>query len=143
MNSTKEDKIFLDSNIIIYAYDKTAGNKCDIANQILVDLWNIGNGIISTQVLSEFFVNVTRKIRTPLNAIQAKEIVKDLLKWQVVVNYGNSILNVIDLQIKYKYSFWDSMILQSAISSDAKILLSEDFSHGQTIEGVKIENPFL
>ena len=87
-----EDKVFLDTNIIIYAYDLTAGEKHKIAKKIVLDLWNSGLGIISTQVLQEFFVIATQKIPKPLDIKIAKEIMRDLLKWNVVVNDGESIL---------------------------------------------------
>jgi predicted nucleic acid-binding protein len=136
------DKIFLDTNIIIYAYDSTAGEKYKKAKKILADLWVSGLGIVSTQVLQEFFVNVTKKIPNPLNIKLAKEIVADLLKWDVVVNDGESILKSVEIILKYKYSFWDAMIIEAAIKGGAVLLLSEDLSDGQKIKGVTIKNPF-
>ena len=100
-----EDKTFIDTNIIIYAYDVTAGKKHEVAGNILADLWNSGLGMISTQVLQEFFVNVVGKIPKPLDKHQAKEIVKDLLKWHVVVNTGDSIIEAIDISLKFGYAF--------------------------------------
>ena len=136
------DKIFLDTNIIIYAYDSTAGEKYKKAKKILADLWVSGLGIVSTQVLQEFFVNVTKKNPNPLNIKLAKEIVADLLKWDVVVNDGESILKSVEIILKYKYSFWDAMIIEAAIKGGAVLLLSEDLSDGQKIKGVTIKNPF-
>lgn len=72
----KDGKIFVDTNIIVYAYDTSAGEKYNKAVEIMKELWNAGHGIISTQVLQEFFVNVTRKIKQPLDVITAKAIVK-------------------------------------------------------------------
>ena len=137
-----DDKVFLDTNIIIYAYDLTAGEKHEVAKKIILDLWDSGLGTISTQVLQEFFVIVTRKIPKPLATKLAKEIIKDLLKWNVVVNDGESILEAVNILLRYKYSFWDSMIIEAAIKSGAGILLTEDLSDGQTINGVTIMNPF-
>ena len=136
------NKIFLDTNIIIYAYDSTAGEKHKKANKIVADLWVSGLGIVSTQVLQEFFVNVTKKIPTPLSIKPAKEIVADLLKWDVVINDGESILESVELVLKYKYSFRDSMIIEAAIKGGAVLLLSEDLSDGQKIKGTTIKNPF-
>jgi predicted nucleic acid-binding protein len=136
------DRIFVDTNVIIYAYDVTAGEKHMAAGAILMDLWDSGLGITSTQVLQEFFVNVVQKIPNPLDEIQAKGIVKDFLKWQVVVNGGDMIIEAIDIQLKYGYSFWDSMIIESAITGGADFLLSEDLQNGQVISGVTIKNPF-
>ena len=137
-----EDKIFIDTNIIIYAYDVTAGNKHKVAASILNDLWDSGFGVISTQVLQEFFVNVVQKIPRPIDKKLAKEIVRDFLKWHVVVNNGDSILDAIDICVKFGYSFWDSMIIEAAIKGDAAVLMSEDLQDGQVISGVTITNPF-
>lgn len=137
------DKVFLDTNIITYAYDISAGEKHSIANKILIDLWDSGNGVLSTQVLQEFFVSVTGKIQKPLDVIRAKEVVSDLLRWDVVVNDGESVLKAIGIHHRHHYSFWDSMIIQAAIKGNAAALLSEDFSDGRTINGMRIKNPFL
>jgi predicted nucleic acid-binding protein len=135
-------KIFLDTNVIIYAYDVSAGEKREKAQKIMLDLWESGQGLLSIQVLQEFFVNVTQKIPQPLALKTAKQIVDDLLTWEVVVNDGDSILEAIELLSIHKYSFWDSLIIQAAIKGGASLLLSEDLSGGQTLGGVTIKNPF-
>jgi predicted nucleic acid-binding protein len=137
-----EDKTFLDTNIIIYAYDVTAGKKQKVARDILADLWNSGLGVVSTQVLQELFVNVVQKIPKPMEKQQAKKIIRDFLKWHVVVNTGDSIIEAIDICLKSGYSFWDSMIIQAALTGGAAVLISEDFQDGQRINGVTIRNPF-
>ena len=137
-----EDKAFIDTNIFIYAYDATAGEKHRTAGEILTNLWNSGLGVISTQVLQEFFVNVVQKIPKPIDKQQAKEIVRDFLKWHVVVNTGDSIIEAIDICLKFGYSFWDSMIIEAAITGGAAVLISEDLQDGQVISGVTIRNPF-
>jgi len=141
-NFMPDDKVFLDTNIIIYAYDLTAGEKHKIAKKIVLDLWDSGLGTISTQVMQEFFVTATQKIPKPLGTKLAKEIMRDLLKWNVVVNDGESILEAVNILLRYNYSFWDSMIIEAAIKSGAGILLTEDLSDGQIINGVTIKNPF-
>jgi predicted nucleic acid-binding protein len=137
------DKIFVDTNIIIYAYDVSAGNKHKTAKTIMMDLWDSGRGIISIQVLQEFFVNITKKVSKPLEIKSAKDIIKDFLKWEVVIIDGESLLEAIEIHARYKYSFWDSMVLQAAQKGGAIILLSEDLKDGQTIDGVTIKNPFM
>ena len=136
------DRVFLDTNIIIYAYDSSAGEKHKTANGILAEAWDSGNGVLSTQVLQEFFVSATKRIQKPLPVNIAKEIVNDLMSWNIVVNDGESVLKAIDLHQRYHHSFWDSMIIQAAIKSNAVFLLSEDLSDGQIIKGVTIRNPF-
>jgi predicted nucleic acid-binding protein len=136
------DKVFLDTNILIYAFDTSAGEKYRISSNIMTELWKSGLGVISTQVLQEFFVIVTRKIQKPLKVHLAKEIINDLLKWEVVINDGESILSAIYMHLKYKYSFRDSMIIDAALQGGATVLYSEDLSDGQIIDGVTIKNPF-
>jgi predicted nucleic acid-binding protein len=138
-----EDRIFIDTNVLIYAYDATAGEKHTAAANLLIDLWNSRLGVVSTQVLQEFFVNVVQKIQKPIDKRLAKEIVQDLLKWHVVVINGEAILDAIDIGTRYRYSFWDAMIIESAIRGGAKILMTEDLQDGQDISGVTIKNPFV
>lgn len=136
------DKVFVDTNVLIYAYNISAGGKHEAAVKIMDELWRSGQGSLSTQVLQEFFVVVTKKIPCPLDIKSAKDIIKDMLKWDVVINNGECILEAINIHKRYKYSFWDSMIIGAAIRADAGLLLSEDLSDSQVIEGVKIKNPF-
>ncbi len=139
----KEDKVFLDTNILVYAHDISAGEKHKIALEIMENLWDSGLGILSTQVLQEFFSIATKKIPQPLSIRSAKEVISVLLAWDVVINDGNSILEAIDIYEQQKYSFWDSLIIQAAIKGNASLLLSEDLPGGKTIEGLKIETPFI
>lgn len=137
------DKVFLDTNIIVYAYDLSNKEKHAKAIEIIEELWASGLGVVSTQVLQEFFFTVTKKIAHPLHIKAAQEIIKDFLKWDVVVNNGDSIVEAIEIYQKYKYSFWDSLIITSAMRGSVNLLISEDFSHGQIINGIKITNPFM
>jgi len=138
-----EDKIFLDTNIVVYGYDRTAAAKHEIAKAILIDLWNSGHGMVSTQVLQEFFVSATRKIPKTLSAKEARGIVADFLGWEVVVVNGERILEAIEIHEKHRFSFWDSMILSAAISGGAGILYTEDLQNGFAIGGVTVRNPFV
>lgn len=137
-----DDKTFVDTNIIIYAYDVTAGVKHQTARRILKELWESGLGVLSTQILQEFFVNVVQKIPKPIDVDRAEYIVKDFLAWEIVVNDGPAVLEAITICKKYKYSFWDSLVINAAVKGGAKIILTEDLSEGQVIEGIRIQNPF-
>ncbi|MGA2362067.1 MAG: PIN domain-containing protein [Candidatus Aminicenantales bacterium] len=139
----KENRIFLDTDILVYAYDSSAGRKHEIAKDLAIGLWRSGGGLLSTQVLQEFFVTVTKKIKAPMNAGLAREIVEDMLTWDVIVNDGDSILQAIDLRTREKLSFWDALIIAAAIRAEAQILLSEDLPHGRSIGNVTIRDPFL
>jgi predicted nucleic acid-binding protein len=138
----KGDRIFIDTNVIVYAYDVSAGDKHRIASGIMTELWDSELGLISTQVLQEFYVTVTSKIPKALDPGSAGEIISDLLKWDTVVNDGEAILDAINIQSESGLSFWDSMIITAAISGGAALLYSEDLNEGQVIRGVEIRNPF-
>jgi predicted nucleic acid-binding protein len=138
----KGDKTFLDTNVLLYAFDRESVKKHPIARDIVEDLWRSGTGILSTQVLQEFFVNVTKKIAVPVPLRTARGIVLDFLKWKVVVNDGGALVSAIDIQAEYGYSFWDALILQAALEGGVTFLLSEDLKDGQRIQGVTIRNPF-
>jgi predicted nucleic acid-binding protein len=142
MNYTK-GKFFVDTNLLVYAYDSSAGKKWKTSLEVLSLLWTHRTGVLSTQVIQELFVSLTQKVKNPILPETAKEIISDLLRWPLVVNDGGNILRAIDLQIKYHFSFWDSLILQAAMASKSEFLLSEDFQDGQVIESVMIINPFL
>ena len=142
MNYTK-GKFFVDTHLLVYAYDSSAGKKWKTSLEVLSLLWTHRTGVISTQVIQELFVSLTQKVKNPIRPEMAKEIISDLVQWPLVVNDGKNILRAIDLQIKYHLSFWDSLILQAAITSKSEFLLSEDFQDGQVIESVTIVNPFL
>ena len=135
-------KVFLDANILVYAHDISAGTKHDVARDMMAGLWKRGGGVLSTQVLQEFYVNVTQKLPKPIDVSVAQKVIGDLLSWEVVVNDGKSILNAIVLQKRYKYSFWDSLIIHAALQVGATVLMTEDLSTGQKIKGMTIENPF-
>lgn len=135
-------KTFVDTNVIVYAYDTTAGEKHIRARKIMMDLWRTGGGMISTQVLQELYVTLTRKIPRRLKAPQAGEIVEDLLTWDVAVNDGEAILQAIGLETREKLSFWDALVVVAAARGGAEVLLSEDLADGRTLAGVRVRNPF-
>lgn len=134
---------FVDTNIFLYAYDRDAGNKHRHARQVLVELWNAGNGCLSTQVLQEFFVNVTKKIRQPLSTAMAREIMHTYLPWIRVVTDGEMVIRAAEIADTWQISFWDGMIIAAAERTGATELLSEDLQNGQRIAGLLVTNPFI
>jgi len=136
-------KTFVDTNVLVYAHDRGAGPKRERALTLLETLWNRGQGALSTQVLQEFYVNVRRKAVKPVSVKQARDLVTNYLAWNPVVNDGATMLEAIDLEQRYKLSFWDSMIVVAAMKSGAVTLCSEDFSHGQKFGTVQVVNPFI
>lgn len=135
------DKFFVDTNILMYAHDTSAGAKHERAKALLEELWRDRSGVVSTQVLQELAVNLRRKTAKPLDAKATREVIADYLAWDVVTNTGESILEALDLEERYRISFWDALIVQAAERSGASILYSEDLSEGQTYASVRILNP--
>lgn len=135
-------KVFVDTNVLVYAYDRGAGSKHEIALSHVEKLWLEGNGVISTQVLQELYVNVRRKAQKPISIDQARALISDYLAWDPVVNDGASLLEAIDAERRYKLSFWDSLIVVAAQKSGASVLLTEDFNDGQKFGPVQVQNPF-
>lgn len=137
-----KDKVFLDTNIIVYAHDRSSREKHAVAREIMDHLWESRKGVISVQVLQEFFVCVTKKIGKPLHLKNARTILEYLSTWDVVVNDKYITLKAIDLQEKYQFSFWDSLVIQAAIQGKARILFSENLADDQVVKDIKILNPF-
>ena len=136
-------KAFVDTNVLVYAYDRSAGAKRDLARDLLEALWNEGRGVLSTQVLQEFYVNIRRKTRPPVSQEVARALVADYLVWDPIVNDGATVLEAIDVGHRYQLSLWDALIVVAARRGDASVLYSEDLNHGQTFGSVQVLNPFL
>jgi predicted nucleic acid-binding protein len=138
-----DSRSFIDTNVLVYAYDTTAGAKRERARSLLADLWRSGDGCLSVQVLQEFFVNVTRKVPRPLDPEPAAAIIADLSRWRVHSPDAGDVLAAVDLHRRDGISFWDAMILRSASTLGCRTLYSEDLNHGQRYDGVQVRNPFV
>lgn len=136
------ERIFVDSDVLIYAYDSQAGVKRDLSRARLDELWHLGTGVMSVQVLQEFFSNATRKLKKPLDIAKAREIVSLYSEWVAMPTAAKEVSRAADIMSLYRLSFWDSMILAAAETSGAALLLSEDMQHDQIVAGIRIENPF-
>jgi predicted nucleic acid-binding protein len=134
-------RYFVDTNVLMYAHDSAAGVRHDRAKALIETLWRERSGVLSTQVLQEFAVNLRRKTVRPVDTKKVREIVKDYLSWRVVVNDGESILAALDIEERYRISFWDALVIQSAQVAEAEILYSEDLSDGQLYGSVRVVNP--
>jgi predicted nucleic acid-binding protein len=133
---------FVDTNVLVYAYDAAAGQKHDAAKALLQTLWQSRHGCLSVQVLQEFYVTVTQKVASPYNANEAAKIIEDLRVWRIHAPAVTDVLAAIDLQTRYQLSFWDAMILHSANSLGCKVVWTEDLNEGQTINQTMIRDPF-
>ncbi|HVH88052.1 MAG TPA: PIN domain-containing protein, partial [Terriglobales bacterium] len=135
------DKYFIDTNVLMYAHDASAGAKHERAKALVEELWRNRTGVVSTQVLQELALNLRKKAGRPLDAKATREIISDYLTWQVVVNGGESILEALDLEAGFQISFWDALVIQSAYASGAEVLYSEDLTDGQAYGAVRVINP--
>ena len=133
---------FVDTNILVCAEDRDARAKHGIARDLVLELWNAREGVLSVQVLQEFYVNVTLKVKKPVTSAKALDIIEEYLTWTVVENTGRLLVEAIALQQRAKLSFRDSLIVQAAIEAGCARLYSEDLQPGQTFGSVTIVNPF-
>ena len=134
---------FVDTNILVYAYDQTAGRKFERSRELMERLWDTGEGVVSSQVLQEFYVTVTAKIPNPLKPREARQIISDLGTWRVAVLDTRDILAGSEMAERYRLSFWDGLILAAAHKEEAATLWSEDLSHGQKYGEITVRNPLL
>lgn len=136
------DRVFVDTNILIYAHHLSVGSKHDRAKQIVSGLWGSRSGIVSTQVLQEFCYAVRRTARSyPMRDLQ--DTIRQFAQFNVVVNTSESVLNALALESRYHISFWDALIVNAAQTSEADVLYTEDLNHGQFFGSVRVVNPFL
>jgi predicted nucleic acid-binding protein len=135
------DKIFVDTNVLIYAHDVDATIKHAASKSVLQELWTERSGVLSMQVLQEFYVNVTRKITRPISRASARLIVSSYSIW-CVESVPADIATAFRIEDEARIAFWDALIVASALKSGATQILSEDLNPGQVIAGIRIVNPF-
>lgn len=135
--------VFIDTNVLVYLFDADAPEKQAKARELYAELALTGRALLSTQVLQEFYVTVTRKLGVPLPAEQAEQIVEEFTQLPLVQVDGPMVLRAIARHRRHQHSFWDALIIEAALSAGAERLLSEDLQHGRTVDGIRIENPFL
>jgi len=135
------DKYFVDTNILIYAHDRTTGIKHERARGLIESLWTSGQGVLSTQVLQELCVNLRRKVARPLGVDEIRRLINDYMSWEIVVNTAEAVIQALEIEVRYKTSFWDALILQAAEQSGAVILYSEDLAAKQRYGTVRVINP--
>ena len=134
-------KTFVDTNVLIYAHDIDAQEKREIATRILRGLWSRRTGVLSAQVLQEFYVNVTRKIASPLPKPVARTVVETYMAWCVDTTPAE-ISAAFRIEDEAGITFWDALIIAAARKAGAAQILTEDLNASQIISDVQIENPF-
>lgn len=134
--------VFVDTNILLYAHDRTAGRKRDVARELLGHLWETRAGALSTQVLQEFYVNATRKLPRPIPAPRARAVIDRYATWRVHRIDPSDITAAAELESRHRQSFWDSLIIVSAARTGATMIATEDMQHHRRIAGLRIVDPF-
>lgn len=133
---------FVDTNVLVYAYDRDAGAKHRVAQELLSGLWADHLGTLSTQVLQEFYWTVTRKLSKPLGVHMAREVMATYRAWPVFRPTVDDVLAATEVEERHQLAFWDALVLLSAERCGASRLVSEDMRDGARIRGVTISNPF-
>lgn len=134
-------RTFLDTNLFLYCDDDAQPEKQSRALEVVIEHRTHGTGVVSIQVLQEYFANAVRKYGT--DPVIARKKVEVYARFEVVEPVLADLFAAIDLYRSQMISYWDAMILHCAQRAGCRILLSEDMQHGQTINGVRIVNPFL
>jgi predicted nucleic acid-binding protein len=136
------DRVFLDTNILVYARDISERDKNEISRRIIGELWEKGTGCISTQVCNEFYVTVTSKLSNPLTAEEAWLDIEDFGSWSPIPLTMSCLEIARDVQKQYKISWWDSLIIAAAVQGGCGKIYSEDLNSGQSYLGLEVVNPF-
>jgi len=139
---TAARRTFVDTSVLLYAHDASETEKQPVARALLEELWADRSGVVSTQVLQEFYVVATRKFQPPMRRSEAREIVTLYATWSVVQVDVGLILDAAALEERARLSFWDALIVEAARRAGAVRLVSEDLQAGRRIAGIAIENPF-
>ncbi|MDA8302336.1 MAG: PIN domain-containing protein [Actinomycetota bacterium] len=137
-----DELTFVDSNVLVYAYDADAGSKHEKSRAVVEDLWRSRTGSVSTQVLQEFYVVATRKLVKPLPRLEARAIVATYKAWPVHRPTVDDVTAASELEERHQVQFWDALVVTSALRLGASTLLSEDLQQGQHFSGLVVVNPF-
>src|SRR5689334_678955 len=142
MTSEEKSLGFVDTNVLVYAFDKSSSPKKDAAQRLIDELMEEDRLRVSTQVLQELFVTLTRKVKQPCTGEEALAVLEDLTAWPLMVVDYTAIRLAVGLADQAKLSFWDALVVISAARAGAAVLYTEDLNDGQEILGVRISNPF-
>ena len=136
------DSAFFDTNVLVYAFDQSEPEKAAVAKQLVRDHGKDGSLILSTQVLQEFYVTVTKMGKVMLTREEAEDIVNDFAEFPLVQVDRTIISRAMKRHQGKAFSFWDSLIVEAALQSGCSQLLSEDMQDGLVIDTLTISNPF-
>lgn len=134
---------FLDSNIFVYLFDRADAHKRGIARHLIQTTTEAGTGVVSFQIVQETLSVITRKLKTPVTPEDARDFLDRVMMplWRIMPSQ-RLYQRGLDFQARYRYGFYDALIIAAALTAGCTRLYSEDLQHGQQIEGLTIENPF-
>jgi predicted nucleic acid-binding protein len=134
--------VFVDTDILMYAHDVSAGDKHKVARHAVEGIWAAGTGVLSTQVLEELSFNLRHVAVHPLSADETRQLIRDYLSWGVVVNDADAVIHALELEERYELPYWDALILHAADKAGVEFLLSEAITPDQRYGSFKVVNPF-
>lgn len=132
---------FLDTNILLYAYDPSEGARHAVSRDLVLELSRSKRAVVSVQVLQEFYVNAVVKILSPLSPAEGRKRLAAFSRWNVHSPIAQDVVAATTIAEDHGLSFWDAMIIRSAAVMGCEILWSEDMNHGQVVVGVEIRSP--
>jgi predicted nucleic acid-binding protein len=135
--------VFVDTNVLVHARDTADPSKHARASEWVADLWERADGRLSVQVLQEYYVTTTRKLRPGLAPEEARADILDLVAWSPVVADVQMIASAWAIEERFGLSFWDALIVAAAQVARCEVLLTEDLQHGMDLDGVRVTDPFL
>jgi predicted nucleic acid-binding protein len=141
--TAERDLAFVDTNVLVYAFDKSSSPKKRVAQRLINELMEEDRLRVSTQVLQELFVTLTRKVSRPCSSDEALAVLEDLAAWPLMAVDYAAIRAAVGLAGQAKISFWDALVVVAAARTGAAVLYTEDMNDGQEILGVRIGNPFV
>ena len=142
MSAASIELVFVDTNVLAYAHDASEATRQPVAQRVLAELWGARTGVLSTQVLEEFYVVATRKFAPPMSRREARQLVGAYAQWLLVQVDVALILAASELEERHALSFWDALIVEAARRAGAGRLVTEDLQSGRRLAGVLIDNPF-
>ncbi len=138
------DKL-IDTNILVYAYDASEGNKHQASRGLLKSVWEEGGGIVCLQNLMEFFVVITKKVENPISIRDAKTIIEDILRsknWKILDRDADTLLKAIDITSEYRIHLWDALIVACMEENDIVEIVTENKIDFERIPEIKVTIPF-
>jgi predicted nucleic acid-binding protein len=137
------DRVFVDTNVLLYARDPSEGHKHVTARKWVEQLWSDGNGRTSVQVLNEFYDAATRRLSRPLTAHEAWDDVAALFAWRPQAIDEDLLRAARAIEQRFKLSWWDSLIVSAAHAQQCAVLLTENLQHGAVMSGIRVQSPFV